>query len=103
MNIILNDGTSAYNVKNSDLAELKNHGLVDDNIKSIKEPDENLKTCAICGKKYAGYGNSTWGYWFINGYSKENDEERGEKFRCCNDCNFKYVVPARIKLASNNQ
>lgn len=56
--------------------------------------DNLLSTCAICGKKYSGWGNSTWGLWA--GLS-ENDPQ-GEKVRCCDSCNARYVVPARMGL-----
>lgn len=57
-------------------------------------PNENLlSTCALCGKKYSGWGNSTWGLWNID----EHDPE-GEKIRCCDDCNQRLVVPARMGL-----
>ena len=44
-------------------------------------------------------GNSTWGYWQVaDGLTPEEDAEFGEKFRCCDKCNFKYVIPARLIL-----
>lgn len=42
-------------------------------------------TCCICGKEIKGYGNNPWP---IN-----NDVEA----RCCDDCNYNVVIPARIK------
>ena len=56
-----------------------------------------VSTCVICGKKYTGYGNSTWGYWESLGEPK--DDARGEKLRCCDKCNLTKVIPARIALA----
>lgn len=38
--------------------------------------------CCLCGKEFEGYGNSS--YPLKNG-------------RCCDVCNYKKVVPARIK------
>lgn len=52
-----------------------------------------IRVCCFCGKPYEGYGNSTWGCW-------SPEEERagaGEKQRCCDRCNIKVVIPARIK------
>ena len=40
--------------------------------------------CCICGKYINGYGN--------NPYPINNDENA----RCCDDCNFNKVIPARI-------
>ena len=58
-----------------------------------------LKTCALCGDKYEGYGNSTWGWWEMTTGSTQIDNEKGEKYRCCDKCNAKKVVPARLYLA----
>ena len=55
--------------------------------------------CCFCNKEYTGMGNSTWGYWQVaDGLTPEEDAEFGEKFRCCDKCNFKYVIPARLIL-----
>lgn len=58
--------------------------------------EEPIKNCALCGKPYVGYGNSTWGYWEAMGMPK--DDTRGEKLRCCDNCNLYQVIPARMKL-----
>ena len=50
-------------------------------------------TCCFCDKEFEGYGNSTWSYW-------SDEEERagkGEERRCCNACNLKVVIPARLR------
>lgn len=44
------------------------------------------KTCCICGKEYTGYGN--------------NPEPVRISGRCCNDCNEKRVIPARMLMLS---
>ena len=46
--------------------------------------DFALETCSICGKKYKGYGNNA---------RPVNDG------RCCDDCNFKIVIPKRIEVS----
>ena len=46
------------------------------------------KICCICGKEFYGYGN--------------NPEPVKSEGYCCDDCNEKYVVPARIHLIYNN-
>lgn len=56
--------------------ELKN------NKKSIK--GLNIKKCCICGKEFEGWGNNPYPV-----------KEEGE---CCDECNFMYVLPARIEL-----
>lgn len=62
-----------------------------------------LNTCVFCGGKFTGPGNSTWGYWEVaNGLTREEAEKMSEKFRCCDDCNLKYVIPARLKLMRSN-
>ena len=40
------------------------------------------KICCICGKEFEGYSN--------NPYPIKKEGE------CCNDCNAKYVIPARF-------
>jgi len=49
-----------------------------------KEPE----ICCICGKKFRGYGN--------NPYPAVKDEEGAV---CCDSCNRKVVIPARLKLS----
>lgn len=36
--------------------------------------------CSICNEQYEGYGHNA----------------RPFEGRCCDDCNFEYVIPARI-------
>ena len=40
--------------------------------------------CCICGKEIEGFGNNPWP---VN----NNDRER-----CCDDCNWTVVIPARM-------
>lgn len=42
-----------------------------------------MKKCCICGKKYEGFGN--------------NPEPVKNKGRCCDACNEKYVIFARLE------
>lgn len=42
------------------------------------------KKCCFCGKELSKHGNDAWPL-----------DENG---RCCNECNYKHVIPARIKL-----
>jgi hypothetical protein len=43
-----------------------------------------MKCCSICGKDYVGFGNNA---------APLNDG------RCCDDCNARFVVPLRLKMA----
>jgi hypothetical protein len=43
---------------------------------------EEKKICCICKKKYIGWGNNA---------------QPVKKGLCCDECNFKVIVPARIK------
>ena len=55
---------------------------------------ENKYICCICGKEFEGYGNNPWPIgWDI--YSEED--------RCCDECNFTEVIPARIAYLKNNE
>ena len=50
--------------------------------------------CCICGKEFNGYGNNPYPV----GWDVYTDEDR-----CCDDCNERYVIPARIaRLAIKN-
>ena len=44
--------------------------------------------CCICGADVGRYGNNPWPiYW-------------DSKKRCCDKCNFAYVIPARLEARS---
>lgn len=45
---------------------------------------EEIK-CCICGKTFKGYGNNTW------------PVVTDENARCCDDCNYSEVIPARLR------
>lgn len=47
-----------------------------------------MKKCCICGKEFEGWGNNPW--------PLEGDE-------CCDDCNYEYVIPARIIFRRTEQ
>jgi hypothetical protein len=47
----------------------------------IKE--SKIKTCCLCGEPYDGYGNNPW--------------PKKDEGRCCNACNTKFVIPARLE------
>lgn len=49
----------------------------------IKEISKNnFQICCVCGKKFNGYGNNA--YPICKGI-------------CCDDCNYKVVIPSRLK------
>lgn len=53
-----------------------------------------MHICCICGKEYEGYGNNPYPVgWDV--FSEED--------RCCNECNMKYVIPARIARLSERE
>ena len=52
----------------------------------ILRPDEGKNFCCFCDSVFDGDGNSTWPIYY---------QEDGEKYRCCDECNKKYVIAAR--------
>lgn len=48
---------------------------------------ERKYKCCICARIFNGYGNNPHPYFV---------EEKGE---CCDYCNMKFVIPARLKLS----
>lgn len=48
----------------------------------------SFQKCSICGEIFAGYGN--------NAQPVNNGT-------CCDECNFKYVIPARISHSTDNR
>ena len=48
--------------------------------------NEEKNTCCICGREFGGYGNNPWPI------------DPNPEHRCCDQCNEKAVVPARINL-----
>lgn len=55
--------------------------------------------CCFCGKEYRSYGNSTWGCWS----PIEEKAFKGEKMRCCDECNINIVVPTRLENYLTNK
>lgn len=51
--------------------------------------DKEAKTCCLCGVTYNGWGNNAWPL----------DNEG----RCCDQCNFTKVVPARLRNMKQNK
>lgn len=47
---------------------------------------DNEFVCCICGKKFTGFGN--------NPFPVNKEAEA----RCCDDCNYTVVVPARLEV-----
>lgn len=46
--------------------------------------EERKFTCCICGKECVGWGNNP------------DPVVEDENARCCDECNDKYVIPARL-------
>ena len=57
----------------------------------LVNPDIPLNTCCICGKQFSALGNNPEPYMPMGEY--------GENV-CCDECNEKYVTPARVKEAN---
>ena len=55
----------------------------------MKENNEELLKCSICGNRIE-----------INvfGWKYGNNAEPVNSGRCCNYCNYKYVIPTRLNL-----
>lgn len=52
--------------------------------------DNKFYTCCICGKEFNDWGNNPWPVVL--------DPDA----KCCDDCNWKKVIPARIKEINNH-
>lgn len=52
-------------------------------IKAVVKAMEEGKLCIFCGKEIVGYGN--------------NPAPLSEEGRCCDECNYTKVIPARLK------
>lgn len=65
-----------------------NAGPVDYDLTSLEilRPDEGKNFCCFCDSVFDGDGNSTWPIFY---------KDDGEKHRCCDECNEKYVIAAR--------
>lgn len=65
-----------------------NAGPVDYDLTSLEilRPDEGKNFCCFCDSVFDGKGNSTWPIFY---------KDDGEKHRCCDECNEKYVIAAR--------
>lgn len=44
--------------------------------------------CCLCGKLFTGFGNNPAPLTY------------DEQAQCCNECNWKYVIPERMKRAT---
>lgn len=51
----------------------------------------NMLKCCICGQIFIGYGNNPW------------PVNKKEDAVCCDDCNYRKVIPARLAMMSENQ
>ena len=54
-----------------------------------------MKKCCFCGKEFKGFGNSTWPI-YPDAIHCEEGKPNGEQMRCCDECDQKYVITARI-------
>ncbi len=52
----------------------------------ILRPDEGKNFCCFCNSVFDGDGNSTWPIYY---------KRDAEYYRCCDECNEKYIIAAR--------
>lgn len=69
-----------YKLSDEDAAAIAETNPFDQTFESLREADTNDK-CCICGEDIIGYGNNAEPY---------------TSGRCCDACNLKFVIPARI-------
>lgn len=69
-----------YKLSDEDAATIAETNPFDQTFESLREADTNDK-CCICGEDIIGYGNNAEPY---------------TSGRCCDACNLKFVIPARI-------
>lgn len=55
----------------------------------VDEAKENKEKCVLCGKEIEGYGN--------------NPAPLADEGKCCDSCNTKRVIPARLKAMKANR
>lgn len=62
----------------------------------VSEEDASVKThtCSICGGTYTGYGFGRWPFRAL----PSSDEKVN---RCCRNCRYTYILPARVWLSQN--
>ncbi len=51
--------------------------------------EQATKVCVLCGEQFTGWGNNPWPLAPASSLSNERS-------RCCDDCNWARVIPARI-------
>jgi hypothetical protein len=69
----------------TELEEAFNLSFDDYDVFGEKLTESTEKICCICGEPFEGYGNNPEPY-------KSADEGS-----CCDGCNLKFVIPARIE------
>jgi len=52
--------------------------------------------CCICGKEIKGYGNNPDGAAWLNPDGSVERPKFSEGERCCDECNWKFVIPGRL-------
>lgn len=84
LDFFLDDVDEALNTNPFDLM----FEAVDATGKKLTEEDETF-VCCICGEEEKGYGN--------------NPEPFKHKGRCCDACNIKFVIPARLAAIKSDE
>ena len=52
--------------------------------------------CCICKKEFEGYGNNPYGAIWLNANNEIERPKFNENDRCCDECNWRYVVVGRL-------
>lgn len=68
---------------------LRYRASLGNDFKIKEELTENKETCVLCGKHIDGYGN--------------NPAPLADEGKCCDSCNSKRVIPARLKAMKVNK
>ena len=58
--------------------------------------NRNHFICCICGKLATGYGNNPDGAVWKDGNDELHFPTFNEDDRCCDECNWNFVIPGRL-------
>ena len=69
--------------------DFESYNVYGEKVESLTEGKDSTYTCCICGEECHGYGN--------------NPEPFKHEGRCCDACNFRFVIPARLAAAETKE
>jgi len=67
--------------------KFQNYEDTEKNARNDVSPDEKIRTCVLCGKKFVGWGNNP------------EPLKPWSEGVCCDECNVFKVIPERIKIS----